>query len=140
MQYFLVNNIGVLCFFSAVRTRIQNTYYGVLEVQIFGLWTTICPVGWNDKAAHVACKELGFYDGVAIYASRSTYSTNSPPIILSHFNCTGTESSLSNCSYSAFDAITNCNLDQDHVAGVLCFKSFGNIFYLCSYFKFYHNV
>ncbi|XP_052829164.1 deleted in malignant brain tumors 1 protein isoform X2 [Octopus bimaculoides] len=112
---------------ALLHTRIQNIYYGVLEAQIFNQWSTICPVGWNDKAAHVACRELDFYDGVAIYASRSTYSTNAPPVILSHFNCTGTEGSLSHCSYTAFDDYTNCTFDQDHVAGVLCFKSFEGV-------------
>ncbi|GAB1605013.1 deleted in malignant brain tumors 1 protein-like isoform X1, partial [Argonauta hians] len=109
------------------RTRIQHGFYGVLEIKLFNQWSTICPVGWDDKAARVACKELNFHDGVAIYASRHSYATKAPPIITSHYNCVGTEESITDCSHTVFDDYVNCTISQDHAAGVLCYQSFESV-------------
>ena len=33
---------------------------GRIEVNINGVWGTICNMGWNANDANLACKQLGF--------------------------------------------------------------------------------
>ena len=36
---------------------------GQLDVCVSKRWTTVCPDGWTDVAAAVACRQLGYDSG-----------------------------------------------------------------------------
>nr|KAG5685298.1 hypothetical protein BaRGS_016364 [Batillaria attramentaria] len=73
-----------------------NNYEGRVEIQHGGNWGTICDDHWDDKAAQVACKQLGLTGTIGIpltsaYFSNGTGNTGLS-ILLDDVACTGTES------------------------------------------------
>ncbi|XP_062604131.1 deleted in malignant brain tumors 1 protein-like [Saccostrea cucullata] len=96
---------------SAVTSR-----YGRVEVLYAGVWGTICDDAWDNKDAKVICKMKGYNSGGIAYRS-ATYGEGSGQIWLDDVQCTGTESSLMECSKRPFGQ-HNCRHHED--AGVSC--------------------
>lgn len=76
--------------------------------------------GWDDTDAHVACKELGYTQGFAYNAARSTLG----PYWTSNVQCQGTEARLADCQLTEFGEVTECKNVLSH-AGVICFSDNG---------------
>ena len=99
-------------------------YEGRVEVYYNNTWGTICDDIWNLNDTEVVCRELGF--GQAITAkSEGFYGQSSGQIWLSNLNCTGTESSIVNCSHSGWGS-AYCNQSSD--ASVKCAAPKGIVF------------
>ena len=99
-----------------VQIRLVNgstEYEGRVEVYYNGEWGTVCDDGWDLNDAKVVCRQLAY--GPAIAAN--SYRLYSGQIWLSDLNCTGTESSIVNCSHSGW-GINDCN--HGSIAGVTC--------------------
>ena len=69
----------------------------------------------ND--AEVMCRGSGFGQAIAVRSERYYYGQGSGIIWLDELNCTGTESSIVNCSHSGW-GIDDCNHSSN--AGVRC--------------------
>ncbi|KAL4227453.1 CD5 molecule-like [Mactra antiquata] len=90
---------------EGLEVRIQdNTLYGNVEVNRYGVWGSVCDVGWDHIDARVLCKQLGFLNGYAIVG---TYNADLP-MLLTSVNCTGTETKLDQCNYPSLDKGTHC--------------------------------
>ncbi|NXJ87039.1 DMBT1 protein, partial [Trogon melanurus] len=90
-------------------------------------WGTVCDYSWDLSDADVVCRQLGC--GLALSASRSTrFASPSDRICLNDVECTGSESSLSECKSSITQPI---NHHRRSSASVVCS---GN------YFLFSHVV
>lgn len=85
-----------------------------------GIEGSVCMDGWNDRDAHVACKELGFQRGLAYTAARSTHG----PYWTSNVQCQGTEQKLADCQRTDFGKVTECDNVLSH-AGLICFDNEG---------------
>jgi len=46
----------------------SHSFHGFLEVHIDGIWGSVCSKNWDDKAASVACKQMG-YTGKLVFHS-----------------------------------------------------------------------
>ena len=91
-------------------------YDGRVEVYYSGTWGRVCGDEWDLNDAKVLCREVGF--GMAIDAkSKESYGEGSGIFWLSKVNCTGTESSIVDCSHSGW-GINDCNHSSN--AGVKC--------------------
>lgn len=88
---------------------------GRLEVFHAGQWGTVCDDLFGDVSAGVACRQLGYDDGVE--AGFFTYPVGVDPIWMDNVNCFGTESSLIDCPFNGFGA-HNCVHLED--VGVHC--------------------
>ena len=97
-----------------------------MEVYYNGTWGTICEDGWDLNDAEVVCRELGFDQ--AIDDATAFYRRDSGIIWLDDLNCTGTESSIVNCSHSGWGT-NDCNHSSD--ATVTCAAPNGNILLFC---------
>ncbi|XP_063956214.1 deleted in malignant brain tumors 1 protein-like isoform X3 [Lytechinus pictus] len=88
------------------------------RVEIFhdGLWGTVCDDSWDVNDARVVCRQLGYSGDVQAW-SDAHYWQGSGPIYLDDVDCTGSESSLMNCSNRGW-GIHNCEHSED--AGVFC--------------------
>ena len=91
---------------------------GRLEIFFNGEWSTICHDGWNSNNARVACRQLGFSDGIAITSAYNAYySSGSGRIGMNWVKCTGREDQLINCAFDGWFP-SGCFHYED--VGVVC--------------------
>ena len=93
----------------------QTIYEGRVEVCVNNNWGTVCDDFWDNTDASVVCRQAGFSDQNATARSFAFFGQGTDPIVLDDVRCTGTESRLIDCPYTAID---NCNHFED--AGVTC--------------------
>ena len=79
---------------------------------------------WDDNDATVACRELGYTNGIAYQHSEGTHRflDTDGPIWLTNLHCDGTERRLGDCRRPSWGDITECD---GHSAGVLCMSDSG---------------
>ena len=97
---------------------------GRLEILFGGIWGRICyvyQVKAANKAAQVACRQMGYTSGMALWAAHYFEQSNSS-FWLEEFPCTGSENHLGECSPNTFGmttyGYTTCN---NHDIAVACF-------------------
>ena len=91
---------------------------GRVEVQIAGLWGTICDDGWDATAADVICRQLGYESASEACRQGAHFGRGSGLILLDDVSCTGDESNINQCSHS-LPGIHDCSHAQD--AKVTCY-------------------
>ena len=89
---------------------------GTVEVCFNNTYGSICHNLWNENDARVLCRDLGFSSENTTALINAHYGISSGPIYLNSIQCTGDETSLSDCSYVR--EIDGCTHEQD--AGVSC--------------------
>ncbi|XP_043557570.1 deleted in malignant brain tumors 1 protein-like [Chiloscyllium plagiosum] len=80
---------------------LERTCAGQLLVRYRGRWGSVCSSLWDSTAGEVVCRQIGcnaYHATLPIPLSQET-----GPILLEKVHCNGTESSLSECSFSASD-------------------------------------
>ncbi|NXG51024.1 WC11 protein, partial [Psilopogon haemacephalus] len=89
---------------------------GRVEVKLQGQWGTVCFYSWDLRDAAVVCRQLGC--GSALEApTDARFGPGSGPIWMSHVECDGSESALSDCTYER-QTQYYCNHNWD--VGVIC--------------------
>ncbi|XP_017770765.1 PREDICTED: uncharacterized protein LOC108558378 isoform X2 [Nicrophorus vespilloides] len=89
---------------------------GRVEIKYHGTWGTICDDDFNDDAAKIVCRELG-YRGSAFVVKDAYFGMGSGPIWLDQVFCKGNETQLSECSHWDWGE-HNCEHSED--VGVIC--------------------
>ena len=56
----MLNMHAELCTNGKVRIVGSSSQIGRVEVCVNQTWGTVCDTTWNDKAASIVCKQLGF--------------------------------------------------------------------------------
>ena len=109
----------IYCAGVAVRLVGGSSYYeGRVEVNYNGEWGTVCDNGWSYYDANVVCRQLGI--GTYGYAySHAYFGQGSGPIWLDDVGCTGSESTLVNCTHLGINITRSCSHSED--AGVSCY-------------------
>lgn len=90
-----------------------------MQVYRSGQWGGVCDDGFDNVAATVACKQLGFYQGFAV--PQGFYGPSTVPLVMSNVNCT-----LSNGH--AYADITQCA----STPATLCFSATEAVGVRCS--------
>ncbi|XP_077981071.1 scavenger receptor cysteine-rich domain-containing protein DMBT1-like [Glandiceps talaboti] len=88
---------------------------GRVEVLVHGEWGTVCDDTFDDNAALVVCRQLGYSNGRADFHSK--YGEGSGRIWLDDVSCTGSELSVLSCEHSEY-GVNNCAHYED--VGVTC--------------------
>uniref|UniRef100_A0A1X7U349 SRCR domain-containing protein n=1 Tax=Amphimedon queenslandica TaxID=400682 RepID=A0A1X7U349_AMPQE len=114
---FLLTRIrhGLACTSGSIRlVGGTSTSEGRVEVcSSAGAWGTVCDDYWDNTDASVACRQLGYASGTAF--SNAYFGQGTGSIVMDDVRCTGTESTLINCSHVTYH---NCYHYED--AGVRC--------------------
>lgn len=83
-----------------IRLRLgPNDYSGLLEVCYGGHWGTVCGDSFNENAATVACRQLGYSEDVVVETG-TPYGQGDGVIWLSDVHCEGGEAGLQECAHS----------------------------------------
>lgn len=125
---------------------------GRVEICYYNQWGTICDDSWDSTDAGVICGQLGYsstgkkpsfgnstsvsstlllFSIIAIVAtaySRAHFGAGAGPIVMDDVGCTGSENSLTNCSFTLNH---NCGHTED--AGVRCTSSTTGINYTTNF-------
>ena len=99
--------------FTFIRLVGRYAHRGRVEVY-YGQWGTVCLDYFDIRDAHVVCRELG-YPGAALILR--VYNSGNGPIWLDNLGCTGTETSLYNCSHNG---VSNHDCSHYDDAAVVC--------------------
>lgn len=116
----LMNYAAVACSNSAdsgaYKVTLSEGYFGKLQLEHFGEKGLVCPNGFDDKDAHVACKEAGHVSGFAYQYPRYRYGVQRDLRWLTNLTCNGNEVRLDSCGHSAWGQIPGCSLESDAAA------------------------
>ena len=87
-----------------------------MEINVEGVWGTVCGGGWDINDAHVVCRMLNL--SAATAAPRyAAFGEGRGPIWLGYVRCTGNENSLLDCTHNGL-GYNHCGHYYD--AGVIC--------------------
>ncbi|XP_048016490.1 deleted in malignant brain tumors 1 protein-like isoform X2 [Megalobrama amblycephala] len=115
------DDAGVVCLKGEYSIRLvngSNNCSGRVEILYDDQWGTVCDDGWDIEDAEVVCRYLGCGRAVSAH-SNAHFGQGSDPIWLDNVECSGNESSLTQCSHKPFGD-HNCGHEED--AGVVCLK------------------
>ncbi|HEY1097586.1 MAG TPA: scavenger receptor cysteine-rich domain-containing protein, partial [Myxococcota bacterium] len=101
-----------------VRIVGQDIAAGRVEIFFNGEWGTVCDDDFDDEAADVVCRQLGFSSGSSIPQAGLGAGAASQPIWLDEVNCVGNEPRLEQCPHDPI-GVTDCGHSED--VGVSCF-------------------
>ena len=91
----------------------QNESRGRIEVLYAGVWGTVCNNSFTINGANVVCRELGFLGAMQV----ESFGPGTGHIWLDDVQCTGSETTIEECSHSQF-GVYNCLHTND--VGVVC--------------------
>lgn len=97
-----------------------NSSSGILEVYLYGAWGTVCRSGFDQAAANVACRELGFPRGGLVLSSSITFGSGTGPVWLDSVGCHGNEQTLSACMVEIGGGTSSCTHAED--VNIVCGK------------------
>ena len=85
---------------------------GRVEVYYNGQWGTVCDDSFGQSDANVVCRQLGCAASASYGTVSSAEATSTGQIWLDQVECSGYESSLSDCAHSGW-GLHDCNHDKD---------------------------
>ena len=97
-----------------------NASSGILEVYLYGAWGTVCRSGFDQAAANVACRELGYPGGGLVLSSSITFGSGTGPVWLDSTGCHGDEETLSACMVEIGGGASSCTHAED--VNIVCGK------------------
>ena len=89
---------------------------GRVEIFYNGTWGTVCDDDWDINDARVVCQHLGFSNAVRALGS-AHFGSGSGEVWLDNVGCSGSESSIENCSHNGW-GVGDCTHKED--ASVTC--------------------
>jgi hypothetical protein len=109
--------------YDDIRLSSYNTNTGTVLIKFNNIYGRICPDGWDNNAARVVCRELGYRDGTPYTHYENAYYGSYKPYWTSNVKCQGFERTLQQCKKTDYGKVTSCS--TQHSAGVLCFRHSG---------------
>ncbi|XP_059582220.1 deleted in malignant brain tumors 1 protein-like [Alligator mississippiensis] len=113
----MINDVKLMNGFTGFRLVNSSTQCsGRVEVQVLGVWGTMCDSCWDLSDAHILCRQLDC--GFAVSTPRGgRFGKGTGPVWKDAFYCNGTELHLWHCPVIALGA-SQCS--HDHDVSVIC--------------------
>ncbi|XP_033763485.1 neurotrypsin-like [Pecten maximus] len=124
-------DVGVICSLEELNTTMEGELrivdgtptIGRLEIYIHGIWGGICVKKWKYSAASVACRQMGFTSGRALF--NNFFGQDDGPVWMSDVQCVGNESMLVECPFGGWGVqelfpIAALSRDLRHGIGIIC--------------------
>ena len=93
---------------SKVRlTNGDKTGDGRVEVSIDGEWGLVCGDNFDQRDAHVICKQLGYSEDATVNTAR--IDNDGLPFLMGNVRCSGVEDNIFDCPY---DSNPTCSSNQ----------------------------
>ncbi|XP_041368790.1 deleted in malignant brain tumors 1 protein-like [Gigantopelta aegis] len=108
---------AVTCFTKA-RLYGSSSNYGQAQIYVNDQWLTVCDTNFDNNAAKVMCKSMGYSDGKAQCCSAVGSMKSQANITATIKTCTGSESDLFACQYTPSNRCSS-----GHYATVYCSQS-----------------
>ncbi|KAK3606288.1 hypothetical protein CHS0354_037964 [Potamilus streckersoni] len=112
------HDAGAVCY-KYVKLH-PSTFFGAVQFWSGGSYGLTCADNFDDNAATVTCRELGFQYGMSLCCSAA--GPIDLPIVMANVSCNGTESSLTKCSVNT----NNLSCLSGTYATVVCTNFQGN--------------
>ena len=98
---------------------------GIVEVYYNGKWGSVCYYGWDELAANIVCKQLGYK-----FAELVNFGTRpQPDILLENIICSNNDTILASCGHYGVGINVKCNHHSyNAVAAVKCHGMYFNNF------------
>ena len=127
---YLNRRVFVMCtwikiaFYVYISVRLEpNVTYGAVQLWNDNQYHLICADGFDDMAARVVCRSMGYQNGISVCCS--AFGKMKLPITYHNVTCTGTETRILDCNYKMGEKIksrvTGCSSNQ--YASVACSDS-----------------
>ncbi|XP_052063048.1 scavenger receptor cysteine-rich domain superfamily protein-like [Mytilus californianus] len=94
----------------------SGPYEGTIELNINGVWGTVCDDDFDINDGNVICRMAGYPSALQVF-QQSHFGQGNGSIMLSRLHCTGHEKSVDNCGSEGWYK-HNCDHRED--AGVAC--------------------
>lgn len=114
----------------------SNETEGVVEICRDGVWGTVCDEQWDESAAQVACKQLGFVSAGecssvsvcidllhctgAVAHSSDVFGVGIGPVHITNIQCHGNETNLIQCTNELEMISDNSSCGHDRDSGLTC--------------------
>ena len=105
-------DVMVKCFNQSVRLVGGSSTEGRLEVYHNNQWGTVCDDAFDNMAATVACRMLGFPYGHILDSNTYPVTDKEIPIWLDEVSCNGCEDHLNECKHLDY-GVQNCVHNED---------------------------
>ncbi|CAI9723082.1 deleted in malignant brain tumors 1 protein-like [Octopus vulgaris] len=110
---------GAECSKYKVQLRGGNSpKEGRVEIFQNGMWGTVCDRNWNDEAASVICRSLGYNQGISYGGWK--FGQGRGTIWFDDVTCNGDETFIDHCAKKPWSDKMACNHSCD--AGVVCLE------------------
>ena len=114
---------SVICF-ADITYRLADgasSNEGRLEMSVNNQWGTVCYYGFTDMSARVACRSMGYIDGIQHIMS---IPRGSGPVFLSGVSCAGNESAIHNCMHEGIQRyVQSACSDHSRDVAIECFHN-----------------
>lgn len=89
---------------------------GVIQINLNGVWGTVCDHNFNMAAANVTCRQLNFVRAERVQFNSALNAEQVFPSLVGNIRCMGDEGALSYCDYSL--PADSCL--RNNTVGIIC--------------------
>ena len=95
---------------------VPDSFAGRIEIQYNGIWRTVCDRSVNISTGHVICRQLGYFEAVAVPCCNA-FGSGRGVSWLPGVRCRGNESNLTECDHHEWKTKHCLNYD---IASLVC--------------------